>query len=64
MKTGISAMYSMKLKAEYLPSVWTTWKICVCTDGDGLVQGVILTAQVKLDAAATCNFISYTLQDA
>jgi hypothetical protein len=55
----------MKLKVEYLPSICANMEnVCVCTGGDSLVRGVILTAQVKLDAAATCNFISYVLQDA
>ena len=62
-KTNISAMYRTILMVEYLPRVWTTWKICVCKGGDSLVWGVILTAQVKLDAVAMCNFISYILKD-
>ena len=35
--------------------------MCVCTGGDSQVRGVILTAQVQLDAAATCSFISRVL---
>jgi hypothetical protein len=54
----------MIFKVEYLPSVWTTWKRCTGTGGDSLVRGVILTAQVKIDAAATWNFISYILKGA
>jgi len=58
-------MYRMILKAEYLPCVWTTWEMCVYRErGAALCEGVILTAQVKLVAAATCNCISYILQDA
>jgi hypothetical protein len=64
MKTSISAKYRIILKVEYLPSVWTTWKnVCILV-GRAWCGGEILTAQVKIDAAATCSFISYILQDA